>query len=285
MTGTVTALDEPHAKCAAFKIGDEVVASWGGVQGEGGFAEYALVDASCSALRPSSVSPVMGAALANSPAHAIAVVRAAGVKPNDRVLVLGGSGGVGHCVVQLVRNSGAGYVAATSTDASMLTALGVDRVVDYRTEVWTAVPEFKENKFDVIVDCAVGKAAWSDPNLRDVLKGGGDGGRFVAVVLNDWHIKLSSLIALPGFLLPPLWRQVRSRVSRGAPKYTMYVGGVDGEALKEVLKLVDQGELKVVLHEGKTFPFTEKGAKDAFNLMISRRAHGKVVVQITEDGQ
>ncbi len=116
-----------------------------------------------------------------------------------------------------------------------------------------------------------------------MLKGGRQGGRFVAVVHNEWHIEMHHLIGLPMLLLPPLWRHVSTRLYPPAPRYTMFLGGVDGELLAEVLKLVDEGKLKVVLHEGKTLPFTEKGAKDAFNLMISRRAHGKVVMEIPAD--
>lgn len=281
MAGQVTALDSASPKCAAFSIGDEVMATWGGVLGEGGMAEYALVAADTASHLPSSIPPVQAAALVNSAAHALSIVRAAAVCAGDRVLVLGGSGGVGHVLVQLARHAGAEYVAATSTDAEMLVALGVHRVVDYRTENWWAVPEFVENKFDVIVDCAIGLAAWTQPCLHDVLKTSREGGRFVAVVINEWHVEMNSLLEIPAFMLSVLWRQVSSRFYRSKPNYTAYLGSVIGALGAEVLQLVKNGHLKVVLHEGKTFSFTEQGAKDAFNLLISRRAHGKVVMQIS----
>ena len=45
------------------------------------------------------ISAVDGAALANSAAHAVHVVDKALVKPGDRVLLLGGSGGVGTIIL------------------------------------------------------------------------------------------------------------------------------------------------------------------------------------------
>ena len=61
------------------------------------------------------ISAVDGAALANSAAHAVHIVDKVRVKPSDRVLVLGGSGGVGTIVLQLLKSKGVGFLATTST--------------------------------------------------------------------------------------------------------------------------------------------------------------------------
>lgn len=283
VSGTVTALDEGNAKCAGFKVGDEVVASWSGVQAEGGMAEFALVEAECAALRPDSVTPLEGAALVNSAPHAVAAVKKASIKPGDRLLILGGAGGVGHLALQYARHLGASYVAVTTTAGEMVRSLGVDRVIDYRSEDWADAPEFADAKLDVIIDCAVGEATWFHPKLRDVLKDGREGGRFVAVVANEWHIEMHNLVTgLPKIMLPPMWRVLKSKMVSSSPAYIMYLGGVKAEDIREVLQLADEGHLKVVLHEGKAFPFSEQGAKDMFNLMISRRGHGKVVMDMTK---
>ena len=58
---------------------------------------------------------VTGAALANSAVHAMEIFELAKVQAGDRVLVLGGSGGVGTILVQLLRDAGMSYIATTST--------------------------------------------------------------------------------------------------------------------------------------------------------------------------
>lgn len=55
-----------------------------------------------------------------------------------------------------------------------------------RTENWWQIPEFKEQPFDIIFDCAEGKIAFQKARKHKVLKGGRQGGRFVAVVLNEY---------------------------------------------------------------------------------------------------
>lgn len=65
-----------------------------------------------------------------------ALISRAGLKPNEchkkRVLVLGGSGGIGSFAIQLLKAWGAYVVSTCSSDAVELVAgLGADHVVDY----------------------------------------------------------------------------------------------------------------------------------------------------------
>lgn len=50
-----------------------------------------------------------------------------------------------------------------------------------RQEKWWEVDDFKEKPFDVIFDCAEGTTAWQHARTHKVLKGGRQGGRFIAV--------------------------------------------------------------------------------------------------------
>src|SRR5262249_42247524 len=55
------------------------------------------------------------------------------VAAGEKVLILGASGGVGVCCVQLAKIAGATVIAATSSEekAARLRALGADEIVDY----------------------------------------------------------------------------------------------------------------------------------------------------------
>lgn len=57
------------------------------------------------------------------------------LKPNDKVLIHAGSGGVGTLAIQLAKLMGA-YVATTtsSKNESLVKRLGTDEVIDYRSE-------------------------------------------------------------------------------------------------------------------------------------------------------
>lgn len=261
-----------------FAIGDTVVATWGGTFGSGGLAEYCLVDSLMTVRKPDNVGCVEAAALANSGSHALNVLRTARINPGDRILVLGGSGGVGTALVQMARASefNVSFIAATSTDTALLASIGVDRPIHYTTEEWWTLPEFKAHPFDVIIDCAEGASAWRRvSDGRAVLR---RGGRFVAVVLNEWHIEATRWWHLAAILFPPLGRMIWSYF--GSVRYTMYVGTLTSGLLDEVMQLANEGVVRAVLDPSSPFPFTSQGAISAFDVLRSRHAKGKVVVEV-----
>lgn len=55
-----------------------------------------------------------------------------------------------------------------------------------------------------------------------------------------------------------------------------------GDSLKRFLEFFSEGKFRIVQDPVSPFPFTEQGVKDAFNLMMSRRAKGKVVISLAE---
>eukprot|EP00282_Hemiselmis_andersenii_P011079 CAMPEP_0114128624 /NCGR_PEP_ID=MMETSP0043_2-20121206/11034_1 /TAXON_ID=464988 /ORGANISM="Hemiselmis andersenii, Strain CCMP644" /LENGTH=394 /DNA_ID=CAMNT_0001221831 /DNA_START=137 /DNA_END=1321 /DNA_ORIENTATION=- len=282
--GEVTELD-PNDDSGRFKVGDRVVGTWDTV-GMGGMAEYALVRTDFAATIPKdlTISDVEGAALANSASHALNILDRAAVKSGERVLIIGGSGGLGTLLIQLCKSIGASYVCAVSSDTELCRSLGAHRAVDYRTELWSDVAEFKKDPFDVVLDLAVGVQAWKDARRSGVLKSGGKGGRFVAVVLNEWHIVIHKYYQLFGFILPPLFRQMSSWfTSFFTPRYKMYIGTANAESIEKVFgALRDRRIGRVVVDKESPHPFTLEGVKAAFRRQESRRGKGKVVVDMSK---
>ena len=75
------------------------------------------------------------------------------LKPGERVLIVGASGGVGVYAVQIAKHLGAEVVAVCSgRNADLVRSLGADAVIDYTRED----PREAAGEFDVILDC-VGK--------------------------------------------------------------------------------------------------------------------------------
>ena len=132
--GVVAAVGED---VEAFEPGDRVFAS-GMDRAEGGtFAEYAAIPAEKLARLPEDVSWMAGGAIGNVGATAwTALEDLAGIQAGDRVLIHGGSGGVGHAAVQIAAHSGAEVIAtAGSEDArARLQELGATVAFDYESD-------------------------------------------------------------------------------------------------------------------------------------------------------
>src|SRR5262245_10085152 len=156
-----------------------------GLMGEmlnGGLAEKCLVAQHQLIRMPDGVSFEDAAALpvAYGTAHRMLITHQT-VKPGDRVLILGASGGVGTGCVILAKMLGAEVIAcAGSADKlARLQALGADHVINYRDTDFSkwAVEKFgkpQRRTYDGGVDVVVnftGGDTWA-PTLRCVKRGG-----------------------------------------------------------------------------------------------------------------
>jgi len=269
---------------ATFKVGDVVAACDGGFVG--GMAEYAVVDSAVAQLKPSNVSAIEAATLVTSALRAKLIVELAGVVRDQRVLVIGASGGLGVFLVQLLRDSGVAYQAAISTQDDLLRSLGVDLVLPNATE-WWAWPAFEAEPLDVIFDCVGGEGQWARAQAGRVLKRRGDNGRFVGVMgMNDPNPVVNGIGDMIRLMAPMVYRMVATKMPcQSTPHYVTVL--LDGKspcgALADLFALVEAGKLKVVLDPASPFPFTTEGARAAYHLQASRHAHGKVVVQIADE--
>lgn len=102
---------------------------------DGAMAEYVAVAAGFVTPVPDDVSSVDAAVLSCAGVNALRAVRAANVRPGDRVAVFG-VGGLGHLAVQYARAAG-GIVVAVDVEEHKLDvarALGADHTVNSRAE-------------------------------------------------------------------------------------------------------------------------------------------------------
>jgi len=271
------------------KVGDCVVAQFH--QNHGGLGEYAIVKASQSERKPSGLSPSQAAATASSGTSAVVVSRE--IKEGDRVLVIGGSGGVGTFLVQLAKLKGASFVAAVSTQTELMQQLGVDRAINYHEEdVWT-LPEFQspDGKFDIVIDLVEG--GWDRIHTpackaNPIVKDGRNGGRFVTTVCpRGKTFELHSYWqAIKAFALPALMNSVKTWLFQsGQPRYKFLLAlGVDKERsqFRELFQHIESGKVQVVLHEDKVYELNEDDVKEALHIQASGHAHGKLVVRIAD---
>jgi NADPH:quinone reductase-like Zn-dependent oxidoreductase len=116
---------------------------------DGSFAEYACVETSMLAPKPTTLSFEPAAAVAISGSTALQAVRKAQIQPGQKVLIVGASGGVGTFAVQIAKGFGAEVTGVCSTaKTELVRALGVDHVIDY------SLDDFADgtHRYDLILD-------------------------------------------------------------------------------------------------------------------------------------
>lgn len=144
------------------KPGDRVVASLG-PEG-GGYAEYVLATDKNVVKLPDSVDFIQAAAMPIAAGTALqSLLNIGSLKPGDRVLINGATGGVGTFAVQIARLLGGHVTAVCSTESIPLARqLGADAVIDYQFADFTKSLE----RFDLVFD-AIGKSSFDE--CRNIL--------------------------------------------------------------------------------------------------------------------
>ena len=142
VAGTVEAVG---TEVIRFRLGDEVF----GVC-HGACAEYACAREDQLALKPVNLTFGEAAAVPTSALAALHAVRDAGkVKPGQKVLINGASGGVGTFAVQIAKWLGAEVTGVCgTTNVGMVGSIGADHVIDYNHEDFTQSGQ----QYDLILD-------------------------------------------------------------------------------------------------------------------------------------
>jgi alcohol dehydrogenase len=175
---------------SGFSMGDRVLVDpinrvEGGLMGEtvdGGLQEYARVRAHQLIPLPDNVSFAQAASLPVAYGTAQRMMATNGhVAKDEKVLILGASGGVGTGAVLLSKLAGAYVIACGSSEAKLqkLTEIGADEVMDYtkvelHKEVYKRFGKPHRRTYDGGVDVVVnftGGDTWV-PSLRALKRGG-----------------------------------------------------------------------------------------------------------------
>jgi NADPH:quinone reductase-like Zn-dependent oxidoreductase len=182
--GTVEAVGKNVTR---WKVGDEV---FGGA--DGAFAEYVNVrENGAIALKPANVTFEQAASVPIAATTALQALRDEGqLKPGQKVLINGASGGVGTFAVQIAKSMGAVVTGVCSTrNVAMVQSLGADHAIDYTKDDFTKGSEH----YDLILD-TVGNHSLSE--LRHVLTPEGAAVLIGGPSTGDWLGPLSqSLVA------------------------------------------------------------------------------------------
>jgi NADPH:quinone reductase-like Zn-dependent oxidoreductase len=133
-----------------FKPGDRVFAYTG--QRFGAYAEYCRVsERAAVAHMPANLSFEEAAVIPYGAVMALALLRKADLKPGQKILINGASGGIGAAAVQVANHLGAEVTAVCGGPRTgYVLALGADRVIDYAEQDFTRNGETYDVIFDVL---------------------------------------------------------------------------------------------------------------------------------------
>jgi NADPH:quinone reductase-like Zn-dependent oxidoreductase len=163
LSGTVEAAG---GQVTRFRPGDAVHGAV--LPPRGSYAEYVTVPQGWLAPLPPGLGHVQAAALPTAALTAWqSLVRIAGIRPGQRVLIHAAAGGVGHLAVQIAKAYGA-HVIATARDShhAFLRALGADDLIDYTTADFAA----RARDINIVLDPVSGDYG---PRSLDTLAPGG----------------------------------------------------------------------------------------------------------------
>lgn len=237
------------AAVSQFRIGDQVY----GVTNKrfcGGYAQYAVANASMLDHKPGSIDHIAAASL---PVIAVTAWQAlfdqAGLERGQTVLIHGAAGNVGAYVVQFAREAGLHTVCtASSDDISTVAALGGDRVIDFKSTRF----EDEVRGVDAVVDLVGGE---TQTRSFQVLKQGGI---------------LISAVSVPDQAL----------AARQEVVAKFFLVDVSTASLARISSMVSRNALRI--NVGVTLPFEQ--ARDAHRMLEGQlpRPKGKIVIAMDE---
>jgi NADPH:quinone reductase-like Zn-dependent oxidoreductase len=235
------------------------------VHGEAGqaFAEYAAVRPEQLWPKPANLTFEQAATLPLAGLTAWQALDRASIRPGQRVLVHGASGGVGHFAVQIAKAQGAEVTAVCSgRSAEMVAGLGADHVIDYGIADYTTLGQ----RYDAIVDVVV------THRLSDVRR---------ALAPHGVYLSVGTAPGTgpgEGGLLGPLpsIAGVVARSLAARPQRLVAVAATANRGLAELTALVESGA--VTPHIERTYPLAE--VPDALRHLASHHVRGKLAITV-----
>jgi NADPH:quinone reductase-like Zn-dependent oxidoreductase len=249
-------VEEVGSAVTSFQPGDAVFGQ-PNFPGDGSYAEYVAAKASQFARKPTSIgfTAAAGVPLAGLTAWT-ALFEQGQLRPGQRVLILGASGGVGSFAVQFAKAKGAYVIGvASASNLEYLKALGADEVLDYRSQqVHDLVHDV-----DLVIEASPLRDNAERLKAVAVLK---QGGTFVSVNL-DYPFNDEMLAALAA-------KQATGELSANQARQ---------DWLAEIAGLIDAGQVKVFV--SKVFALEQ--VAEAHRQSQTWHVQGKLVLEVRKE--
>lgn len=238
-----------------FQVGDAVFGELP-LNGMGSFADYVCVPETLLALKPANLPFEQAAAAPLAALTALQGLRDKGqIKPGQKVLINGASGGVGTFAVQIAKALGAAEVTGvcSTRNVELVRSIGADQVIDYTQTDFTS----NGRHYDLIFD-AVGNRTVADLKRALTPTGIASVAGFTTLGLLFQHMLLG-----------------------GKKVGMMETAKTDPKDLLILKDLLERGKIIPVID--RTYGLAETA--DAIRYLETGRARGKVVIAVASDNQ
>ena len=244
----------------SFKVGDKVFGFDDSVLSS--FAEYLTISEDKGlAVMPDDYSYEQAAASSEGTHYAYNFINKVDMKPGQKVLVNGASGGIGSAAVQLLKYHGAEITAVCNTkNLELVKSLGANRVIDYLMEDFTK----DKQRYDYVFD-TVGKSSFG--KCKSLLK---PGGVYISSELG-WMVQ-NLFFALVTAMFGSMPGQEGKKVKFPYPPNIK-------RSVLFIKKLIEEGKFKTVID--RTYPLDK--IADAFTYVLKGQKTGNVVIRINDD--
>ena len=255
------------ADVRGYRVGDKVCALTNG----GGYAEYCTAPEAQTLPWPAGYHALHAGALPETFFTVWANLFMAGrLAAGEKVLIHGGTSGIGVTAIQLAAAFGATAYATAGSDekVAVCVALGATAAINYRTQDFGAeIKTLTDGRgVDVILDMVGG--AYFPRNIRALAI---DGRLVIIAFLGGSKVEAMDLT-------PIMTRRLAVTGSTMRPRTTAQKGAIARELHAKVWPLLDQGKCKPVIHA--TFPLER--AADAHALMESSAHIGKIMLTVAD---
>lgn len=269
LAGEVVACGEQVRR---FHVGDRIFARVDKSR-MGAFAEFAIVEEDDAAAMPATLDFATAAAVPLAGLTALQALRdELHVAKGQRIFISGGAGGVGTFALQIARHLGA-EVATTASPRgeALVRQLGAGTVVDYTRERPDAVLSGFDGAFDLIGGEALeqafaivrpGATVVSVAGMPEPQTASKDLGRGLGLQALFWAASFS----------------IRRSARKHGVRYRYLFMHPSGEDLSELARLIDAGELKVIMDS--VHPFAR--IAEAMTRLEAGHAKGKIVVEMAD---
>ena len=243
-----------------FRLGDKVCALVPG----GGYAEYAVVAEDNALAVPDGLSMIQAAAIPETYFTVWTnVFQRGGLKAGEKLLIHGGSSGIGTTAIQLAKHFGAHVIVTAGSDekCKQCLALGADVAINYRTQDFVAEMEKAGLKADVILDMVGGEYVARN------LKVAALNGRIVQIAFQQGS-------KIEADFLPIMVKRLTYTGSTLRPRTVAEKAVIARELEQKVWPLLAAGKCLPQIY--KTFALAD--ALEAHKLMESSAHVGKIVL-------
>ncbi|MDQ0559430.1 NADPH2:quinone reductase [Rhizobium mesoamericanum] len=247
-----------------FAVGDKVC----GLTNGGAYAEYCLLPAGQALRFPKDYDAIRAAALPENYFTVWAnMFQMAGLTEGEKVLVHGGSSGIGTSAIQLARAFGAEvYATAGSQEkCDACIKLGAKRAINYKTEDFAEVLKAETGHgVDVILDM-IG-AAYFERNVASLAKDG-----CLSIIAF-----LGGAVAEKVNLAPIMVKRLTITGSTLRPRTAEEKRAIRDDLLSQVWPLLDEGKVAPVIDTVVSF----EDVAEAHRLMEASGHIGKIMLRL-----